>query len=519
MDPERSGKNALPDNIQDELESLPHEMGDIPMTAWLLSFTGAAIMFARYGITILWQNYLQNPPGSSASPGALGLGESKASTIQYAYLVFQYLTPLPFAIISDMWIGRYKTVLISLSFVVIGYIVLVITAVPVLLERGSGLGGFVVAMVFIGLGTGGLSAVFYPIIADQIPDTRPEVVKNNKGVLVVIDRKLTIQYVYNAYYWMVNVASLSTIATTLLEKHVGFWAAYLLPTAVLVISCLPLIFWKQKLVKAPPQPTALPNIGRILLCACRERLHLSGADPEYQLRQHGRVVPWTAAFVDETMNNIISQAGQTEQHGLSNDTLQVINPIACILLGPVFQHWLFPFLRRRNVSLGPIRRISVGFLFISAGISYAAGFQALIYSRGPCYRYPLNCGAVKGLGASAVIPNRVNVWIQTPLHFLLAAGEILAMVSVNEYIQHEAPSSTKALVRALQEMAAVVGSVLGIALGVVSTDPYLTILFASLAAAMVLCAVFFYLAFRRYDAAYEREEEPVLGNGNDEKTG
>ncbi|KAI0193819.1 hypothetical protein F4808DRAFT_441892 [Astrocystis sublimbata] len=105
--------NLPRDATQEEIYSRVHEVADIPLTAWLLSFIGAAAQFTRFGITITWQNYIQNPRGSNPSPGVLGFGQAKASIIQNAYLFLQYLTPLPSAILLDMWLGRYKTMIIS----------------------------------------------------------------------------------------------------------------------------------------------------------------------------------------------------------------------------------------------------------------------------------------------------------------------------------------------------------------------------------------------------------------------
>jgi POT family proton-dependent oligopeptide transporter len=38
------------------------------------------------------------------------------------------------------------------------------------------------------------------------------------------------QKIFNMFYWGINVGGLSSVATTNLEKNVGFWSAYLLPT-------------------------------------------------------------------------------------------------------------------------------------------------------------------------------------------------------------------------------------------------------------------------------------------------
>ncbi|KAI1457796.1 hypothetical protein F4805DRAFT_474895 [Annulohypoxylon moriforme] len=384
----------------EEIQTLVHEVEQVPITAWLLAFTGAASQLARFGITVAWQNYLQNPRGNPLLPGALGLGQAKATIIQNAFLFFQYLTPLPFALISDGWIGRYKTMLLCLGLLVAGYIVLVATSIPSALEHGAGVAGLAVTMVLIGLGQGGLSAVM-----------------------------------------MVNIAALSSIPTTLMEKHIDFWAAYLLPTCILVVSIVPVLTYHKRLVKPPPQGNVIPHVGQVLVIAWRSRFQLSSAYPEYQQSHHGRAVPWSASFVDEirrglkgcrvitcfvvfwlcynqTTNNIISQVGQMKQQGVSNDTIQALNPIACIIMAPLIQGVIFPYLRHRHVSFGPILRMTVAFLFISAAIAAA----------------------------------------------------------------------------------------LGIALGPVSKDPKLVIMYASLAGIAALSAVLFYAVFRKCDAIYENQD-------------
>ena len=72
---------------------------------------------------------------------------------------------------------------------------------------------------------------------------------------------------------------------------------------------------------------------------------------------------------NQVLNNLISQAGQMELSGISNDTIQSLNPIACIVLGPLIQNVLFPFVYRRRIRFGPILRISIAFFFIALGMA------------------------------------------------------------------------------------------------------------------------------------------------------
>lgn len=46
-------------------------------------------------------------------------------------------------------------------------------------------------------------------------------------------------------YRMVNIGGLSALITTLLEKYVGYWVAYLVPLCVMALSIVPLLAWRH----------------------------------------------------------------------------------------------------------------------------------------------------------------------------------------------------------------------------------------------------------------------------------
>ena len=61
-------------------------------------------------LTTATENYLQLPTDSASRPGALGLGQSRATLIIYVWFIYSYLTPLIGGMISDCWLGRRKTI-------------------------------------------------------------------------------------------------------------------------------------------------------------------------------------------------------------------------------------------------------------------------------------------------------------------------------------------------------------------------------------------------------------------------
>jgi POT family proton-dependent oligopeptide transporter len=113
--------------------------------------------FTYYGLTGPWQNYMQNERGGRV-PGALGLGKQTASSLNYFFTFWCYVTPIFGAIVADAWVGRYNAILIFSFVYLAGLLVLFVTSLPFALEADAGLGGLVTCMIILGIGTGGIKS-------------------------------------------------------------------------------------------------------------------------------------------------------------------------------------------------------------------------------------------------------------------------------------------------------------------------------------------------------------------------
>lgn len=149
------------------------------------------------------ENYMEHPlrRDGGQTPGALGLGQANATRMYCAFYIFYYTTPTVFAVIADSHLGRYATLVISVVLYCLGCMVLTMGSIPSILEKGWGLPGLVLAMVLIGLGGGGFRATTIPFIADQHTETKPRIKTLKTGEKVITDYQLTLQYIYNLYYW------------------------------------------------------------------------------------------------------------------------------------------------------------------------------------------------------------------------------------------------------------------------------------------------------------------------------
>lgn len=212
--------------------------------------------------------------------------------------------------------------------------------------------------------------------------------------------------------------------------------------------------------------------------------------------------------MNQIVNNLVSQAGQMRLGGVPNDTIQALNSIACVLLGPVLQKGLYPTVRRLGINFGPIARITWAFILMSTSMAFAAGLQKLIYARGPCYQQPLGCAA----SDNGRIPNDISVWAQTPVYLLLSVAEILGFTTLSEYSYSEAPESMRSLVQALGQLSSGIGSSLGIAFSPLSKDPQILYLYTGLAVTMIMVAPVFWLTFRSHDRALVIQDAPREGS-------
>jgi POT family proton-dependent oligopeptide transporter len=124
-----------------------------------------------------------------------------ATRIYCAFYLFYYAAPLLIAVVSDSYLGRYATLVVSVVLYCLGCAILTVSSITSIIERGWGVPGLAVSMFFIGLGGGGFRAIVVPFIADQQTKTEPRIMTLKTGEVVVTDYQITLQHIYNLYYW------------------------------------------------------------------------------------------------------------------------------------------------------------------------------------------------------------------------------------------------------------------------------------------------------------------------------
>jgi dipeptide/tripeptide permease len=289
-----------------DIKILPRVSDNLPLSAFLIAIVELCERFAYYGLSGPFQNYIANPP-NSALPGTLGLGQSSATAMTNFFQFWCYLTPVMGAVVADQYLGKYRTIKWFSVVYMIGIVTLFVTSLPWSVQRGAAFPGLVVAMMVIGLGTGGIKSNVSPLIAEQIATTKPFIKTLKSGAKVIVDPEVTMQRVFMVFYTCINVGSISAIATTMLELHVGFGSAYLLPLIMFGVGFVILVKFRDTYTIKPPQGGVIGNCFRALYIAVRNGFDLETARPSFQeqgMRKHR--ITWDDTFVDELKTALVA---------------------------------------------------------------------------------------------------------------------------------------------------------------------------------------------------------------------
>ncbi|KAJ4372444.1 peptide transporter ptr2 [Neocucurbitaria cava] len=509
----------------EEMRTLRKVGEPLPKAAFLVAIVELCERFTYYGASGIFQNYVSRPRSGELGRGALGMGHQGATGLTTFFQFWCYVTPILGAVIADQYLGKYNTIVIFCFVYIVGLLVLTCTSIPAALDHGAGLGGFVVAVIVIGLGTGGIKSNVAPLIADQYKRRQMVIGHDDKtGERVIIDPAITIQRIYMIFYWCINVGALSGLATPYMERDTDFWSAYLLCLCIFLVGTLLLVLGRKVYVVRPPQGSVVTDAFRVIWMMIKNR-KMDAAKPSYQAGLgKNSTLRWDDHFVDEVKraliacqvfcfypiywvvygnfsNNFVTQAGQMAGHGIPNDLMQNFDPIAIIVVLPLMDQFFYPFLRKIKVPFPPINRIVAGFWVASFAMVYAAVIQYYIYQAGPCYGHPL-CDAATD--ANGVIQgNNIHIASQTGAYMLIGISEIFASVTGLEYAYTKAPPSMKSFVQSMFLLTNAFGSAISEALNPLLYDPAIQWMFVGLAVSSFVAGCLIWILFHHLNATEE----------------
>lgn len=529
----------------EELKTLRRVSGKIPWTAFTIAFVELCERFGYYGCQVLYTNFIQqelpiidgvpsrtgSDPRPEGQPGALGMGQRASFGIGQFNSFWSYTTPIIGAIIADEYLGRFNTIFIAIAFSIVGHILLIVSAIPNVLTGGNAIVPFILGVITLGFGTGAFKANISPLIAEQYRQTKPRVIKDPKtGERVISDPNITLSRIFLYFYMFINIGSLAgQLSMVFVEKYIGFWCAWLLPTIMFCFCPIVLWFCRKKYHMSPPTGSVLVRAMKLLGLAMKgkwsvnpvqtrknfknERFwedvkpsHLGTNKPEWMqfddawVDQVARGLRACSCFTwiplywlsyNQMNNNLTSQAATMTRNGVPNDVITNLNPISLVIFIPIVDNFLYPALRKAGIRFTPIKRIALGFLLASLAMVAASVIQHYIYSTGACGKY---------MNGSDCAPAPINVWVQAVPYVLVGFSEIFTSITGLEFAFTKAPKNMRSLVTSYWHFMSAFSNALGQAFVSLSEDPLLVWNYAVVAILAFVGGILFWLHQRKTDA-------------------
>ncbi|MDP3849732.1 MAG: POT family MFS transporter [Luteolibacter sp.] len=370
----------------------------------------AAERFSFYGmkavLAVFMVQYLHLMDGH----GGPVMSEAEATARVHLFNGAVYLTPFLGALLADVFVGKYPTI-IALSLVYCaGHAALAGMGMfgnsPAWLMAGLGL---------IALGSGGIKPCVSAHVGDQF-GTR------NAHLLTQI---------FNWFYFSINIGAFASMLLTpwLLEWHGPHWA-FGVPGILMGIATV--VFWmgRKRFIHVPAGGTGF----------VRDLFRGGGLGVMLKLLPLYLFVAMFWALFDQTGSTWIFQSQDMDRRFIGFEWLpsqiQSLNSVFVLTFIPLFAHVIYP-LGNRMWKLTPLRKIGLG-LFIMVG-SFA--LVALIQQW-------IDGGA------------RPNIAWQILAFALLTIAEVMVSIVALEYAYTQAPRTMKSLIMCFYLGAVAIGNFL-----------------------------------------------------------
>lgn len=412
-----------------------------------------------------------------------------------------FFTPLIGAFLADTYWGRYWTVVMSILVIILGMIVLTVSASPLFLNASFYNGGISRLTVYLGLylfalGTGGIKPNIPAFGADQFDGADP-VERVTKGSF------------FNWYYFSINVGSLlSSTVVVWVQDNIGWSVSFAGPMLLLGFGLAMFIAGRRAYRYKKLGGSPLTRVFQVLVAAVRNhRLNLPDdssllhelpgvtegdyrTQHTYQFRFLDKAAilsdkncapaapssPWrlctvsqveelkmllrtfpvwaslvgffmvTAQMTSTLIEQGVAMDGRVGRFTVPPASLATFDVVAVLALIPVYDAALVPLARRvtgRDRGVSHMQRIGVGLALSAVAMAYSALVEARRLAM-----------------AAAAAGTRMSIAWQVPSFFVLGAGEVFAVIGMLEFCYEQSPASMKSLGTALVQLAVAVANYL-----------------------------------------------------------
>lgn len=421
----------------------------------------AAERFSFYGtrcILVMFMTHYLLGAGGKLAP----MTAEQSKTWFHFFVAAVYFTPLIGALIADIWLGKYRTIICFSILYCFGFFALAFDQTRLGLAAG---------LILIAVGSGAIKPCVSANVGDQFGQT-------NKHLM---------NRIYNWFYFAINLgAFISNLLIPELLERFGPRVAFGVPCALMVLATVAFWMGRWKFVHIPKGGAGF----------VKETFSGEGLKALAKLAIIYVFVAMFWALYDQMDSAWVLQAEKMNRNWLGHTWLPsqivAVNPLMIMALIPVFSYAIYPTLSKL-CNLTSLRKISIGMFVMVIPFTISALIETRIVG-----------GAKPSVG-----------WLVLAYLFLTSA-EVLVSITCLEFSYTQAPKKMKSFIMAVFFLSITLGNAFTAVVNVFIRNPDGTSKLAGASyfwfftAMMLATAVLFVPVAARYKVKdYIQDEAPA----------
>ncbi len=329
----------------------------------------------------------------------LQFGEAEATTWASLFKSGAYFFPLLGAIVSDVFWGKFRTVL--------GFsLVYAVGCVALALSRDSH--ALAIGLFLVAFGTGGIKPCVATNVGDQFTHANQHLIER----------------AFSWFYLAINAGStISILLCPWLLPHYGPTVAFGVPAAMMLVATTVFWFGRRRYAVVPPAgriwlrdvfgPVGLKTVANLFVIYVFIAFFWS-------LWDQSNGTSWSLQARSSLMDKRLG-FGIT----LLPAQIQAVNAVFILIFAPFFSYVVYP-LWSKLFAVTPLRKIAIGLFVTASSFLVIAWIESRIQN-----------GHV------------VSIWWQILAYAILTCGEVLVSITGLEFSYKQAPLTMKSFIMAL----------------------------------------------------------------------
>lgn len=380
----------------------------MPKGVYYIVGNEAAERFSYYGmrgiLVIFMTKYLMSSMGQEDQ-----MTQAQAMVWYHNFASAVYFFPLFGALLSDIFWGKFKTILTLSVVYCLGHLSLAFMDIHFMTQILEPRTWLAIGLGLIAVGSGGIKPCVSAHVGDQFDASK----------------KTLLDKVFSLFYFSINFGSMfATLLIPLMLKWYGPAVAFGLPGILMFVATVVFYQGRHEFVSMPP---AGWDVYKKDMFSAEGLKTLGGLGVIYAF------IAFFWALYDQTGSSWILQAENMDRmvnlgftsFELLPSQIQTINPILVMAFIPIFTLGVYP-LAGKFVKVTPLRKIGAGFFVTGAAFALVAITEQMIQA-----------------GQTPSI-----MW-QFWAYVVITAAEVLISITALEFSYSQAPNSMKSFIMAV----------------------------------------------------------------------